>query len=245
MEPTPPESQEDEIEIKKASEVDGKPLSFTSPKTTPSGNKEDSRLMSRERERERVDIKESINKLIASGAIKSRTNADAVDINDPDLRQDFGRLLYMGAPMDLVCRVLCVSTATYTKLKRMHLEASVDALGEVGVVGMVAQAFDKLEFASNRSLQLIAALGNQKEDRADLIAAINTLKAIESEKVNLLVRTGAIKIKRKVEISTHLESGTSQKELYSGGKAQQVMLDIVASLGDINESDEDDDSSQA
>ena len=115
-----------------------------------------------------------------------------------------------------------------TKLKRNHLDSNVEALVEVGAVGMVALGFDKLDYASRKTMQLIAQL-DQGKNSYTLMHAIRLLKEIESEKISLLVKTGAIQVKKKVEISGSMDVNQSV-QLLDGDKAQRIMLTILGKL---------------
>jgi hypothetical protein len=139
--------------------------------------------------------------------------------------------MFLGAPRRIVNKVLSISNDSYLKLSRNHLERQVNSLQEIGVIGMVARSFDNLEHASMRAMQLMAALTNEKKDQHYLLRAIETVKSIEAEKINLLVKTGAIKVKKHVEISGQLQA-TTDSALFSNEKAQKVMLSLISALAD-------------
>lgn len=206
------------IKVKKAEELpNAKPvvLSQNSPSSKP-------------QHKPRDEVALAVDQMIERGDIVPR-DVMSNDLTDPKLREDFGRLLYVGANKGAVCEILQISSVTYDKLKRQHIEAAVESLAEMGVVGTVALSFEKLEEASRRASQLVASLGDTKEDRQDLMNALRLLQGLESEKINLLVKTGAIKVKKKIEISTAMEKG-SAIELFSGEKAQRVMVNLMTAL---------------
>jgi hypothetical protein len=167
----------------------------------------------------------AVEKMLARGEISQRPEGWAVDTSDPDLREDFGRLVYVGADAATICRILRINRSTYLNMKTAHVERAIDSLADVGVIGMVALSFDKMEEASRQALSMAANLDGV-DCAQNKLAALRLVKDIEAEKINLLVKTGAIKVKKKVEISGNLvQTGT---DLDGGEKAQRVMLDIMA-----------------
>lgn len=189
------------------------------PKITDPGLKE--LTSSRGPGRDTVDT--AIEKMLARGDVTARPEGFVAHHDDPDVREEFGRLLFVGASSDQIRRILRMSPGLYLKMKQRHVEQAVESLADVGVIGMVALSFEKMEEASRRALQLAANMGDKNP--AQLIAALRLVKDIESNKIDLLVRTGAIKVKKKVEISGQLVG--SSTDLDGGEKAQRVMLNIM------------------
>jgi hypothetical protein len=219
-----------------------KPVDLKKHKRTASGELRREPAATSERQKAKVEVEVAVERAIKTGEIVVREKGAIVDTTDPELREHFGRMLFMGATQDLICEVLKIQRDTYRRLKRLHLESVVESLAETGVMGMVALSFDKMEMASTKTLQLINSLGVSEKDRADLIGAVRLLKDIENDKVSMLVKTGAIKVKKRAEISAHLEvlSGSSQP-LLTGEKAQQVMVRVMADLVDAIEDDDESD----
>ena len=153
------------------------------------------------------------------------------EIDRDDLHSSFRTLYYAGATESVACDILGVNKFEYNKLKARYLESSVESLGEIGVMGMVALAFDKLEESSRRLMQLIAGLDEKNpKERVDMLNSLKLLTDIETKKVQLLVQTGAIKVRKKIDIGMDLHSGGAGERLVSGKEAQTVMDKLVSVL---------------
>lgn len=217
-----------------------KPIDLKKAKTTASGVVKKEPITTRERKASKQEIEVVIDRAIKNGTLVPRSGDSPADTTDPKLREDFGRLIYIGATRDTICEILKIPIETYRRLKREWLEATVDSLAETGVIGMVAMSFDKLEFASQRLLQTIASIGDKPEERSDLITAINALRNNEVDKVTLLVKTGAIKIKKKTDVSIQMESLTGGTQpLLTGDKANSIMVRVLGKIVEASEADDD------
>jgi hypothetical protein len=181
----------------------------------------------------KAEAKNLAAKLVAEGAITTR-EWGSTDTTDPKLVEDFGRLMYLGVPRTVTCDILKISPPTYYTLKKKFIENAIEAMADTGAVGMVALSFDKLEEASRRTLQLIASLDDNAADRNALLNAINTLKSIETEKINLLVKTGVVKVKKKIEISGELSTtSVATADLFSGDKGQKLILSLAEAMSEV------------
>lgn len=223
--------------------VDAKPIDLKKTKRTASGSIRKENSVSEERKRSKEEVEIVVDKMIKRGDIVVREKSGTTDTTDPSLREHFGKLLYVGANQETICEILKIPRDTYRRLKRQHLESVVESLAETGVMGMVALSFDKMEMASARTLQLIAGLGDTPDERQDLVSAVRLLKDIENDKIGMLVKTGAIRVKKRADISAQLEvlSGGTQP-LLTGEKAQAVMIKVMANLVEAIEGDDDDES---
>jgi hypothetical protein len=174
----------------------------------------------------------ALDRMVAAGDVVPRPEGYVADLTDPQLREEFGRMVYVGVPDSDIRRVLRISRAQLVQMRREHVEQAVEALSSTGVVGVVAMSFDKLEEAGRRAMQLAATADSPRLT----IEALRLVKDLETSKIDLLVKTGAIKVKKKIEISGSLEHGTNPEQ-YEGERAQRVLLQLATMV--VEEEDAD------
>lgn len=210
---------------------DGPPVTLTKTRTTASG--------ARRRKKGDADIQMEAAK-VALELKKSGVVGNANGKTPEEQLSQYMLLENIGAPMDVICDIMGVSISRVRKLKADAREMYISALTDSGVMGIVGVAFHRLDEMSRKTMALIAGLNESAEDAPVLLQAIKALTDIETRKVELLVKTGAVKVTRKVEISGALDgSRVGDPSLMSGQVAARLLNMITEDLYEPEPSEED------
>ena len=148
-------------------------------------------------------------------------SVDGSKLSGEELLNQYITLDSIGASMDTICAILNISRPSYAVLARKSRALYVSNLSEAGVMGTIGTAFHRIDVASKRAMALLASL-DDKDLRS--IDAARALVAFETQKVELLVRTGAVKVKHRIEISSEIEpDGVGDPSLMSGASAMRIL----------------------
>lgn len=172
---------------------------------------------------------ELANKLQEDGALREARS-------DEEQFAQFMMLENIGTPPDVIRQVLNIDTARFKVLRNRVRAWQVAELSEDGVVGTVSKAFHRIELAARKILMAIESGG----DDPKLVAMLTReLVDFESRKVDLLVRTGAIKLKPKIELHHVLEerAPAGDESLVSGAQAAEILKMLVQSGNGVIDSD--------
>lgn len=150
---------------------------------------------------------------------------------DPQqMLQQYVMLENIGAPQDVISQVMKIPYAKVRDLRAEARDMYMANLSEDGVMGTLGVAFHRIEQASKKALALLATL-EDKDPR--LLDAAKAVVNFETQKVEMLVRTGAVKVKRRVEISSVMDQGVQgDASLFTGADAMRLLQ--VLTLEDDN-----------
>lgn len=152
--------------------------------------------------------------------------SDGSKLTGDELLHQYISLDSIGAPFDTIVAILQVSRPTVMELKRKARALYVNNLSEAGVMGTIGTSFHRIELASQRAMALLATLADKDPKTLDAARAV---VSFESQKIDLLVRTGAIKVKHRVEVSAELEpDGMVDSTIMSGAAAMRLLSRIQA-----------------
>ena len=126
----------------------------------------------------------------------------------------------IGAPPAIIREAMDISNKDFKVLKNLVVDYQINALQEQGVIGTVAQIYHRLDFASRKALEFIATL-----DTADktVLSALRTLTDIETRKMDLMVRSGAVNVERRISIRQDLENSRQDYKVITGDEALQLL----------------------
>lgn len=137
----------------------------------------------------------------------------------------------IGTPKDVIREVMSISDHTLGLLKGRAKDLYVHAVVEDGVMGAIGVAFHRLDIASKKVLSLLPFLEGPRNSKA-MVEATRALVQFEAQKIDLLVRTGAVKVKRKIEVHEQLDqTGSGDPSLMSGKAAMKILNLIETSDG--------------
>lgn len=187
--------------------------------------------------KERIDL--AVHRLIAQGKVNPQPARDlktepVKDRSNPDLIEEFSKLLLVGANAFTIRSILQLTHTEYEDLHKAATEAMIRELSNTGILGTVALSFSTLQEASRRALQALASIGEGKDERDDLLSTIQVVTQVEKAKIDLLIRTGAVKVKKQVELTARFETPTSHGNIdtFNSEKARTVMVQVASALAE-------------
>lgn len=180
-------------------------------------------------------------KLLSEKAVHAMVEAGVVGkhgdekLSDDEILQQFIMLENIGAPADAMQKILGCSPQRLQTLRFQAREVYISTLTSDGVLGTIGTAFHRIENAAKKIMAQMASLQDNDPRQVELS---KSLVDFETKKVDLLVRTGAVKIKRKVEISGVFDQGQiGDPSLVSGEKAMQLLQLIAMDMTDAGDLD--------
>lgn len=181
----------------------------------------------------------AIHRLIAQGKVTPRPARDlrttpTVDRTSPELIEQFTNLLMVGANSSAIRAIMQLTQAEYDDLHKSSVESMIAGLANTGILGTVALSFSTLQEASRRALQALAQIDDKAENRSDLLSTIQVVTQVEKAKIDLLIRTGAVKVKKHVELTARFEPPGSHSNIdtFNSEKARSVMVEVAAALAE-------------
>lgn len=184
--------------------------------------------------KERVDL--AVHRLIAEGKVHPQPARDlkkdpVLDRTDPKLIEEFTRLMLVGANAGAVRAIMQLTQQEYDDLRKAALESSITELSNDGILGTIAQSFSVLQEGSRRALQVLAGLDDEPKNRNDLLNTIRLVKEMEQAKIDLLIRTGAVKVKKHVQIDANFGvKAHNNIDTFNSEKARTVMVQVASLL---------------
>lgn len=202
------------IPVAKAEELeDARPLKLTKRKTAASG-------------KVRSKAKGAMGVPAAKEMAKALVDIGVIDHDKPLLSRvpEFMTLESMGTPPDVMREVMGLTQSQYNKLRQFSIDHQVSMLQETGALGTIAQAMTRLEHASQKALAHLSTI--KVSDKA-VLDAVRMLSDIESRKVDILVRTGAVKVEKKIVIQQEMTANTRRDfHVLSGRAALRILQEL-------------------
>lgn len=186
--------------------------------------------------KERVDL--SVHRLIAEGKVHPQPARDlkkhpAIDRTNPKLIEEFTKLMLVGATQQAVRSIMQLTQQEYDDLRKAAIESSITELSTDGILGTIANTFTVLQEGSRRALQVMAGINDDPKNRNDLFNAIRLVKEMEQAKIDLLIRTGAVKVKKHVQIDANFGARShSNIDTFNSEKARSVLVQVASVLAD-------------
>lgn len=193
--------------------------------------------------KQRVDL--AVHRLIAEGKVHPQPARDlkqhpAIDRTNPKLIEEFTKLMLVGANAQAVRAIMQLTQQEYDDLRKACLESAITELSTDGILGTIANSFTVLQEGSRRALAVLAGIGDKPTERNDLFNAIRLVKEMEQAKIDLLIRTGAVKVKKHVQIDANFGNKShSNIDTFNSEKARSVLVQVASILTDEMGGDDD------
>lgn len=180
---------------------------------------------------------ERINHLIDKGLIDPNSSGM---MGDPNTLDQFIRLYNMGASEEVTIQVLNINKAKYKHLLGQYQDMCVGDLVKMGPMGVLAEAYTRINQLSRKALEGLSLLEMAKgTDRKEILELMRFVKEAESEKIRMIVTTGAVPHRKKVNVQDEFSPVNSASNVVSPG----ALLNLLSAAidGDYEVSGEDDD----
>lgn len=183
-------------------------------------------------------------RLQEAGLLPREDATEHVRPRDPGVLQQFLSLVSVGADDRTILRMLGVGPMGLKDLKGMYYEMCIDQLSGKGILGAVAESFMRLQEASRRCVAAISVLSEDQvslgpDGKPHIIPKdlkltkdyLLTLATIERTRIEMLVKTGAVRPKKRMDASKLFEGSTDRAiPAITGAEGQRLMESMLARM---------------
>lgn len=171
-----------------------------------------------------------VNRLMDKGLINPEATGR---MGDPETLDQFIRLYNIGAPEDVICKVLNLTKSKHDFLLKQYQDMCIEGIVALGPLGVLGTAYNRIHELSQKALATLSSLTTKtQEERKEAMELMRFVKEVESEKVRMMVTTGAVAQRKKVEVHQHFTASATDAKVVSPSR-------IISLLGAVLEADEE------
>lgn len=164
-----------------------------------------------------------VNKMLAKGLINPEATGA---MGDPETLDQFIRLYNIGASFEIIAKVLNIDKRKYNHLLGQYQDMCIEGIVGLGPLGVLGTAYTRLHDLSQKAMSMLGTLSG-KADQKDHMELMRFVKDIEAEKVRMMVTTGAVAQRKKVEVHQHFTSSATDAKVVSPAKIMGLLTALL------------------